>query len=317
MSNEITKHFLRLMLVSGAPNKEARLANELGEIDSDFLARLGLAQILMRRERCPVPIEERNGEKSAPLLYEHKARATQEVMKGMLLPGEVGLTSDVHPKLGEQGKKMNCPLIKCPDSDELNTKSDRKARGAEFIAEKFEKYDDRELLVRVGAGVVAWVPRGIEGCITNKTYIVYSRNPLPDKQAAVDYLDFAAETHRAVNGESDNLELELSSRAAGFVLQEKLIEWALIRGLGVEIRGRISDPMAEINQLVDGFSVPMLKYMLEIVAANITKDHDPSVFKRTSVELLPNRRDRLEWGPANQVCSTYVGPYWNQAVYRA
>lgn len=265
-------------LVSGATNKLARLGL--------FVQELGLDVHLLQQPSL-VDVPEANYLKGNHHLYDQKAADTWLVMARLIASGIVGLTNDVHPKLWNPrtGSFPN-PLVK-PDQGSTPTEL------AEFIESNFGPHGDERLLIRLGAGVVPWTPGGLIAMIMERLYIKYSQNPLPDKLAARDYLQWASETH------PENGKLERSGKAAGAILHRQLVEWAVSeRKIGVQVDHRHQGmALEELDALGDGFSKEMVLAMYGLVGMALRSKHDKrkGMMFRSPTSFWPSTSSKIIW----------------------
>lgn len=308
---------LRLQLISGAKNKERRLVSQVDDLRHEgIIANLGIIDLLVTRIVSPKEVHEPNHEvKSAPALYVAKARHAKEILSEAL-PNEnaVRFAADTHPKIGNPGKSLHVVVTKYPTPLALNTYDERIDGLSNYIESLFGHFSRKDpVLMRAGLGVVPWF-NYIIGIVDVKSYVEYGRNPLPDKNAAKDFLQMCAETHVGCDGKLNNTQLERNLVIAGATPQEDLIRFAVENRIPVEVRGRSSDPLGEIDNIGDGFTHEVVQTMLEmIVGVDYTSKKIASTktyYGGRRVSLLPNSRHKIIWsGQENMLAAEYVGQY--------
>lgn len=313
----VSTEVVNLQLISGASNKELRLKNQVHAFRSEgVLAELGLIDLVVSRRSAPKDIYEPNKEvKPAPALYLAKARHAKEVMSGVdEVDNTIRFAADTHPKVGRPGKKLHVVVTKYPDPGAVTNYGDRLDALSEYIYSMFGQFGkDESVLMRAGLGVVPWLDTLI-GLVDVKSYVEYGRNPLSDKVAARDFLQFCAETHVGSDGSLNNTKLERSIAIAGATPQEDLIRFAIHNNIPVEVKGRSYNPLEEIDHIGDGFTPEVLKTMLEmILGLDYTATAKPSTrtyYGGRRVSLLPHSRHRIIWSAQEgQLASEYIGQY--------
>lgn len=313
----VSSEVVSLQLISGAKNKELRLIQQVESFRSDgIFAQLGIIDLLVSRRAAPREIFEPNKEvKPAPALYLAKARHAKEVMSEVdEVDCPVRFAADTHPKVGRPGKQLNVVVTKYPNPLKLTTYTDRLDGLSRFINSNFGQFRaDESILMRAGLGVVPWLDSLI-GLVDVKSYVEYGRNPLPDVVAAKDFLQMCAETHVGSDGSHNNRQLQRSLMIAGATPQEDLIRFAVENKIPVEVKGRSSSPLEEIDMIGDGFTPEVLFTMLQmILGKEYTASCKPSTktyYGGRRVSLLPNSRHRIIWSAQdNCLASEYVGPY--------
>lgn len=292
---------LKLALVTGADHKFDHLENLLAGIVAEkrFLSDWGIDGIELRRVTSSDEIvPERNDEKSGQIMVDAKARVTHAQFGSGLRDREIGLTSDVQPRIGRVGTSFDTTLTKFPHLLRMTTIEERQMAGAAKLMEIFAPYGDQELLLRLSVGNVVWrKEQGIFGTTGSKMYIRISNNPFQDESSARAFLKYSAKTHRNDRGSLDNENLERSAIAPGGLLEDSLAEWLVRTGIAdVWVSSRSTNPVQEMHDLVNGFEREAVIRLLGMVVRNLSESHlDRSTQKEERVKLLPRVRQRLTW----------------------
>lgn len=296
------------MLVTSSPYKFDGLQAAVQAIPSHRLPKLSLDRVGLRAEKCPVDIPEENGWR-AEYLFRDKGNKTREAMGDHLQVGEVGLTGDVNPRLGEPGSRLSVTLTKYARPQNLARYDQAEPVLAEYIASHFGRFkQEKDILLLLEIGLVPWVASGIIGLVKQKLHTYFGRNPLPDAAAAKDYLQYCAETHLNKHGDRDNTNLERNLYAAGGVMHRDLIAWAVHeRGIPVEVYGRGSDAYAEVGQLARGFTPEAMEIVLEMGRATLASGRSLAPKGDRYASLWPNKHNVIVWSPTEQHCVSRKG----------
>jgi hypothetical protein len=254
--------------------------------------------VSIRQQKPKGEIYEKNDSVKSPYLYSDKAYQIWALMKGELLPGEVGIATDTHPKLQDQHTNhFSDPLVKYSGDLKEATGDERKAALSEYIAGKWSPYEGR-MIERQGVGVIPWVAGGLLGLITQKLYIHFPDNPLPDIYAARDYLDYCREHYPG------NEDLQVNSGAAGAILHPELIAWAAqTRGMEIQIDGVETDSLRELEDTGYGFSRPIVRALAGVTRhTKFLEGSWKGEKKRSQISFWPSRTSKLVWSrDENQV----------------
>ncbi len=312
VAGNIERTDINLLLVSGALNKGMQLKGIAAELPESTLVALGIAALNVDQVPCPIPIDEKNGWKSAPSLYKQKALDTHTAMGASLRPDQHAVVNDVHPKLGEEGQTFSVVLTKYAHPETVTTRSDREDVLSAYIAENFSHFDASEhVLLRVGSGSVPVTRDGIGEVVHEKLYVRYDRNPIPDEKAARDFLQWSAENHTNYHREKNNLNLDRSIVVAGGVLEEDLVRWSVRdRKIAVNVRGRSNDPMNEMEAIGDGFTPDMVRVLLHVIRGVATAELDFTLPEKERARLLPRKCHNVIWSSQEQgFVARYTGDY--------